>query len=155
MKNYFSTSFSFTLLFLLIYSPILAIDITDTRLISDPAISKTHIAFIYAEDLWIANKDGSNPRRLTVDEGLESNPIFSPDGSLIAFNTQYDGNTDVYIVSVLGGVPKRLTWHPYNDLVRGFTPNGQQVLFNSQRNTFTNRYSQLFTIEINDGKVTP
>ena len=35
------------------------------------------------------------PRRLTVDEGIESNPYFSPDGKLIAFNAQYDGNTDV------------------------------------------------------------
>jgi tricorn protease len=132
----------------------MAIDTKDTRLLSEPTISKNSIAFIYAEDLWIANKDGSNPRRLTVDEGVESNPVFSPDGSMIAFNAQYDGNTDVYIVPVSGGVPKRLTWHPYNDLVRGFTPNGQQVLFNSQRNTFTNRYSQLFTIEIANGKVT-
>lgn len=154
MKITYQKLFSLSFLFMLIYSPMLAIDTKDTRLLSEPAISKTNIAFIYAEDLWIANKDGSNPRRLTVDDGVESNPVFSPDGSMIAFNAQYDGNTDVYIVPVSGGVPKRLTWHPYNDLVRGFTPNGQQVLFNSQRNTFTNRYSQLFTIEIASGKVT-
>lgn len=154
MKISLLKSFSLTFFFMLIYSQMMAIDTKDTRLLSEPAISKTHIAFIYADDLWIANKDGSNPRRLTVDEGVESNPVFSPDGSMIAFNAQYDGNTDVYIVPVSGGVPKRLTWHPYNDLVRGFTPNGQQVLFNSQRNTFTNRYSQLFTIEIASGKVT-
>lgn len=155
MKNSFHTLFSFTFLFLLIHSPMLATNISDTRLLTEPAISKTHIAFIYAQDLWVANKDGSNPKRLTVDEGKESNPVFSPDGSMIAFNAQYDGNTDVYIVPVSGGVPKRLTWHPYNDFVKGFTPNGQQVLFGSQRNTFTNRYAQLFTIEITNGKVTP
>ena len=34
----------------------------DTKLLSQPAISENHIAFIYAEDLWIANRDGSNPR---------------------------------------------------------------------------------------------
>ena len=45
-----------------------------TRLLSQPAISDSHIAFIYAEDLWVANKDGSNPKRLTIDEGIESNP---------------------------------------------------------------------------------
>jgi len=155
MKNTFLKLFSLTFLFMLVYSPILAIDISDTRLLSNPAISKNHIAFIYAEDLWVANKDGSNPRRLTIDEGVESNPVFSPDGSMIAFNAQYDGNTDVYIVPAAGGVPMRLTWHPYNDYVRGFTPNGNQVLFNSQRNTFTNRYAQLFTIEIANGKVMP
>ena len=82
----------------------------DTRLLAQPAISANHIAFIYAEDLWVAYKDGSNPIRLTIDEGIESNPVFSPDGSIIAFNAQYDGNTDVYTVSVNGGIPKRLTW---------------------------------------------
>ncbi|WP_199856414.1 PD40 domain-containing protein [Lunatibacter salilacus] len=51
-----------------------------------PAISQNHIASIYAEDLWIAEKDGSHPRRLTMDYGIESNPVFSPDGKLIAFN---------------------------------------------------------------------
>ncbi|MGB5359393.1 MAG: hypothetical protein WBN27_05565, partial [Eudoraea sp.] len=58
----------------------------DTRLMRSPVISENNIAFIYAEDLWIANKNGSNPRRLTIDEGVESNPVFSPDGSLIAFS---------------------------------------------------------------------
>jgi tricorn protease len=62
------------------------INTKDTRMVSQPAISANHIAFIYAEDLWIANTDGSQPRRLTVDEGIESDPYFSPDGSLIAFS---------------------------------------------------------------------
>ncbi len=123
----------------------------ETRLLSEPAISESHIAFIYAEDLWVANKDGSNPKRLTIDEGIESNPVFSPDGSKIAFNAQYDGNTDVYIVPVSGGIPKRLTWHPYPDLVRDFTPDGSKVLFASQRHTYTNRHLRLYTISINGG----
>ena len=74
-------------------------NITDTRLLWQPAISKNHIAFIYAEDLWVANRDGSYPQRITVSEGLESNPVFSPDGSMIAFTGQYDGNTDAFVVS--------------------------------------------------------
>src|SRR5882757_10726596 len=97
-----------------------AIDTKDTRMLSQPAISADHIAFIYAEDLWVANLDGSQPRRLTVDEGVESNPAFSPDGKWIAFSAQYDGNTDVYLLPVEGGVPKRLTWHPSADIVQDF-----------------------------------
>ena len=87
----------------------LAIDTNDTRLLWQPAISKSHIAFIYAEDLWVANRDGSYPRRITASEGLESNPVFSPDGNTIAFTGQYDGNSDVFTVPVTGGIPKRLT----------------------------------------------
>ncbi|MGE0076751.1 MAG: PDZ domain-containing protein [Bacteroidales bacterium] len=130
---------------------LLAINTVDTRMLAQPAISANHIAFVYAEDLWVANLDGSEPRRLTVDEGVESNPYFSPDGKLIAFNAEYDGNIDVYIVSVDGGVPKRLTWHPGYDIVRGFTPDGTNVLFASTRSVFTNRYLQLFTVSVDGG----
>jgi len=121
---------------------------TDTRLLSQPAASANNIAFIYAEDLWIANPDGSQPIRLTVDEGVESNPAFSPDGKLIAFSAQYDGNTDVFIIPIEGGIPTRLTWHPGADNVKSFTPDGKGVLFSSQRSTFTNRYAQLYTVPI-------
>ena len=127
------------------------IDTGDTRMMSQPAASDTHTAFIYAEDLWVMNADGSAPRRLTVDEGIESDPYFSPDGKLIAFSAQYDGNTDVYIIPVEGGLPVRLTWHPGNDLVRGFTRDGSKVLFASQRSSFTTRYFQLYTVNIAGG----
>jgi tricorn protease len=130
------------------------IDIKDTRMLSQPAISADHIAFIYAEDLWVANTDGSQPRRLTVDEGIESTPFFSPDGRLIAFSAQYDGNTDVFVIPVEGGIPKRLTWHPGADIVRGFSSDGQSVLFISQRVTFTSRYAQLFTVPVKGGPAT-
>ena len=128
-----------------------AINPTDTRMLTQPAISADYIAFVYAEDLWAANLDGSLPRRITVDEGIESNPMFSPDGKLIAFSAQYDGNTDVFLVSVEGGIPKRLTWHPGADNVKGFSHDGKNVLFTSQRAVFTNRYAQLFTVPITGG----
>src|SRR5580765_8480995 len=73
-------------------------DIHDTRLLAEPAVSQTQIAFIYAGDLWTADLDGKNVKRLTADVGLETNPAFSPDGKWIAFSAQYEGNTDVYVV---------------------------------------------------------
>lgn len=128
-----------------------AIDIDDTKFLTQPAISRDHIAFVYAGDLWVADTDGNNVRRLTSDDGIESSPVFSPNGKLIAFSAEYDGNTDVFIIPVEGGMPKRLTWHPGFDIVRGFTPDGSSVLFISQRNVFTNRYTQLFTVPIDGG----
>ncbi len=129
-------------------------DIHDTCLLSQPAISAKHIAFIYADDLWIADRDGKNVRRLTTDTGVESHPVFSPDGKTIAFSAQYDGNTDAFTISIEGGAPKRLTWHPGPDTVRGFTPGGKEVVFSSPRHVFTNRYTQLFTVPLAGGMPT-
>ncbi len=148
--------FKKALLFFLLNIPValFAIDPNDTRMLAQPAISATHIAFIYAEDLWVANRDGSQPQRLTVDEGVESSPYFSPDGKTIAFSAEYDGNIDVFIVPVEGGVPTRLTWHPAPDIVRGFTSDGKAVLFASQRAAFTTRYAQLYTVPVSGGMAT-
>jgi len=127
------------------------IDTKDTVFLSQPAISARAIAFAYAGDLWTADTDGKNPRKLTSDLGLESNPVFSPDGGWLAFSAQYEGNTDVYIVSAEGGIPRRLTWHPYPDMVQGFTPDGKSVLFISARYAFTRAWNHLFTVPIEGG----
>jgi tricorn protease len=123
----------------------------DTRLLSEPAISREHIAFVYGGDLWLANFDGGGVRRLTSDIGEKSNPQFSPDGKLIAYSAQVDGNTDVYVLPVSGGIPQRLTWHPGPDLVQAFTPDSRHVMFTSNRAAFNNRYRKLFTVPVSGG----
>lgn len=145
---------SFVLTLLLAAAPAHGIDVTDTRLLQQPAISATHIAFVYAGDLFVCDIDGRNVRRLTSDVGVERQPVFSPDGTLIAFSAEYDGNVDVFVVPTAGGPPKRLTWHPGADLTQGFTPDGKAVLFTSPRAVFTTRFTQLFTVPVDGGLVT-
>ncbi|MDP9194860.1 MAG: PDZ domain-containing protein [Acidobacteriota bacterium] len=132
-------------------SSLLAVDIHDTRLLHDPAVSANRIAFAYANDLWVAGLDGGGARRLTSHPGVESRPRFSPDGNWIAFAGEYDGNTDIFVVATEGGVPRRLTWHPGEDLPQGFTPDGKSVLFTSPREVHTMRYRQLFTVPVAGG----
>lgn len=139
------------ILWLFLYGSVHAINTSDTRLMHQPAISNNHIAFIYANDLWIADLNGSNPVRLTSDLGVESNPVFSPDGEIIAFSAEYDGNTDVFTIPSRGGIPRRLTWHPSPDLVRGFSPDGKYVLFASPRNDFSLRNFQLYLVSLEGG----
>lgn len=127
-----------------------------TRLLRQPTISKDHIAFVYANDLWIVdlregNTNLGSARRLTSNDGAETEPHFSPDGKWIAFTGQYDGNTDVYLVPAEGGQPRRLTWHPGNDMVTGWTPDGTAVLFSSGREGHPTAMSKLYTVSINGG----
>ncbi|HEV8482803.1 MAG TPA: PDZ domain-containing protein, partial [Blastocatellia bacterium] len=109
---------------------------TGTRLLRSPTVSATHIAFAYANNIWIVERSGGMARRLTSFQGLTSNPHFSPDGRSIAFSGEYAGNNDVYVVPSEGGEPKRLTWHPGPDLVQGWTPDSKAVMFSSSRATW-------------------
>ena len=54
-------------------------------LLQKPTVSRTEIVFAHAGDLWSVPREGGDARRLTVSAGVEDNPIFSPDGSTIAF----------------------------------------------------------------------
>ena len=69
-----------------------------TRLLRQPTISKDQIAFVYADDIWIVQKNGGSAHRLTSHEGSESVPHFSPDGRRIAFSAQSAGHVDAYVI---------------------------------------------------------
>ena len=116
-----------------------------------PTVSKTQIVFNYADDLWIVGREGGEARRLTSGIGIEALPYFSPDGSLIAFTGEYDGNRDVYVVPNAGGVPRRLTYHPADEYVDGWTPDGKKILFSSWGNSFMHFEDQLYTIPVEGG----
>ena len=119
-------------------------------LLRKPTVSKTQIAFSYGGDLWIVDRNGGDARRLTSDVGIEIDPVFSPDGAMIAFTGEYDGNEDVYVVPAAGGVPKRLTSHPGPDQVVGWTRDGKRIVFRSARQSYSG-FTQLFTVSANGG----
>tara|TARA_R110002126_G_scaffold277373_1_gene423182 strand:- start:23201 stop:26464 length:3264 start_codon:yes stop_codon:yes gene_type:complete len=121
-----------------------------TRLLRQPTLSAEKVVFVHAADLWKAPINGGNAIRLTSDDGYESNPHFSKDGQWIAFTAQYDGNRDVYIVSINGGEPKRLTYHPNNDFVQGWTPDGE-ILFRSDRASKPTQTNKFYTISTKGG----
>jgi tricorn protease len=119
-------------------------------LMQKPTLSKTHIVFGFAGDLWIVPRAGGEAKRLTSGAGVETDPAFSPDGKLVAFTGQYEGNDDVFVVPAEGGTPRRLTYHPGPDQVVGWTPDGKRILFRSSRGSYS-RFSRLYTIGLDGG----
>ncbi len=119
-------------------------------LLRQPALGKTRIVFVYGGDLWSVARDGGEAVRLTTGAGVESNPVFAPDGERVAFSGEYGGNPDVYLVRADGGEPARLTYHPSPDVPVGWTPDGTKILFRSSRESYA-RFSRLFTIGASGG----
>jgi tricorn protease len=128
-----------------------AADSADTRLLRQPSVSKDHIAFVFGGDIWVSDRDGGRPVRITAHPAPEFAPHFSPDGHWIAFSASYDNNTDVYVVPAEGGQPRRLTWHPAADLVTGWSSDGKRVLFTSNREIANSRSGQLYEVPLTGG----
>ncbi len=101
-------------------------------------------------------------RRLTSDIGYEAFARFSPDGKEIAFTGQYDGNTEVYLMSAEGSVPRRLTTTAtldrdyvsdrmgQNNIVMAWQ-NDTTIVYRSRQREANDFKGQLFSVSRNGG----
>ena len=148
MKKLFAIS---SICVLLLASAALAAPIKFARY---PHINRAKIAFSYHGDIWVANDDGSNPRRLTAHVAADVYPRFSPDGKWIAFTSDRMGNNDVWVVPVEGGEPQQLTFMTVDDSVQYWTPDGKKIIFASNRSDRA-WGSPLYTVSLQGGLPTP
>jgi tricorn protease len=129
-----------------------------TRLLRFPSTNGRQIVFCYAGELYTVAKEGGIARRITSGPGYTSFPRFSPDGTQLAFTSQYDGNTEVYVMPAEGGAPKRLTTSATlgrddisdrmgpNNLVMAWENTKPLVVFRSRMKSFNDFIGQLFTV---------
>lgn len=137
----------------------------ETRLLRYPDICGDTIVFVYGGDLWLVGAQGGAARRLTSGEGEEVFPKLSPDCKWVAFTGNFNGNRQVYVLSVDGGTPKQLTFR--NDIgtipprggvdnqVLDWTPDGKNVLFNAHRTPFSDRDTRPYTVPAAGGMEAP
>jgi len=123
----------------------------DARLLRQPDVSATQITFVYGGDIWIVAKEGGIAQRLSTPAGEESFPRFSPDGTMIGFTGNYDGNEDIFVIPVGGGVPSRVTHHPDEDRMLGWYPDGKSILFATLMTSEKQRYRKLYRVPVTGG----
>ncbi|MEI7657334.1 MAG: S41 family peptidase [Phycisphaerae bacterium] len=117
-----------------------------------PTIRGDVVVFVSEGDLWKVSLQaamgdgGATATRLTSHAGDESNPRFSPDGSMIAFTAQYEGPTEAYVMPSRGGLPTRLTWDGSRTTTIGWTPADEKGA--SRIIASTNRFSTLPNIQL-------
>src|SRR5689334_15365444 len=143
MRHLYAVAFLFALVL-----PLAAVG-REAKLVRYPHYHQGKIAFTYLGDIWTADENGQNVRRLTVHKARDVYPRFSPDGKWIAFSSDREGNLDVYIVPAGGGSPKQLTTHSADDSVLGWTPDSKAVLFGSNR--AEDFAAKLYTVSIDGG----
>ena len=88
------------------------------------------IAFSYKGDVFTIPTSGGQARQLTSNAAYDSYPIWSPDGSKIAFASSREGSLDIYVMSKFGGEPKRLTTRSTNETPIAWRDN-EHILFSA------------------------
>ncbi len=101
----------------------------DAKFMRYPDVHGTKVVFTSEGDLWLGDRATGKAQRLTSDAGAERNAEFSPDGTKIAFEAEYDGHRQAYVMPTTGGTPTRLTLVEGFRAVTGWTRDGRHVVF--------------------------
>ncbi|MGH9754213.1 MAG: S41 family peptidase [Blastocatellia bacterium] len=115
-----------------------------------PAVSRMRIAFVHANDVWVAPRGGGAAVRLTDAPGMKFSPRFNPDGTRLAFSANLEGDLEIYTVPLAGGTPTRVTYLPSGEELCQWTRD-DRLLFYTNSLSFNRLAMQLFTVTSGGG----
>ncbi len=118
------------------------------------------IAFTYKGDIFTVPVNGGSATRITSDSAYETNPIWSPDGKLIAYASDRHGSADIFVIPATGGEPRRLTSFSSSETPQSFSPDGKSIYFSaaiqdpaSSALFPSSRMTELYTVPVDGGSV--
>jgi len=121
------------------------------HLMRTPDASADKVCFIYQDDLFTANLDGTKPVRLVKAVGTEAFPKFSPDGKWIAFSSYFNGNANVYVIPAEGGHVSQVTYEPEGAAMLEWSNDGREIYFLSGAASFSPFFSRIFKVNVDGG----
>lgn len=129
-----------------------------------PAISPDgrEIAFAYQGDIYKVKTSGGLAQRLTTHEAYDTQPMWSPDGTQLAFvSTRYHGASDIYIMSAQGGAAHRITTHSGRETPLFFSNDGKYIYYAAQIQDDaasalhpSSRLNELYRVPVEGGRTT-
>jgi Tol biopolymer transport system component len=101
--------------------------------LAEPGISPdaSTIAFVSGGDIWEVPSAGGDARLLVSHPATESRPMYSPDGSRLAFSSTRTGNGDIYVLTIRNGDLTRLTFDDAAEVMNGWSPDNRWVYFST------------------------
>ena len=119
------------------------------------------VAFVYKGDIYVVDSRGGTARQLTTHAAYDFNPIWSHDGSMIAFASDRHGNFDVYVMSSEGGVPTRITTNSVAEMPLAFSSDDKTVYYSAalQKSALNVQFTsgwltELYNVPIDGGRPT-
>lgn len=123
-----------------------------------PAVSpdgKT-IAFDYQGDIYTVPVSGGRAQQLTTHNGYDAMPVWSPDGTRLAFASDREGGLDVFVMPAMGGTPRRLTTNSASETPRAWLDNETVVFSAALQPSATAAQAQFqpqtYAVSINGGR---
>lgn len=125
-----------------------------------PAISPNGeaIAFAYKGDIYTVPAKGGRATQLTTHPAHDTQPVWSPDGTKIAFASDRNGNFDIFVMDREGGVPKQLTTHSANEYPQTFSDAGHilyaaSVMQDYKDSQFPSaQFPQIYRVSLDGGR---
>ena len=99
-------------------------------------------------DIFEADPDGSNLKRLTDAKGYDAEGSYSSDGKQIVFTSNRDGDLEIYVMNADGSSPRRLTNGKGYDGGPFFSPDGKTILYRGDRREDGKQNLQIRTVGV-------
>ena len=127
---------------------------TNSAYFTEPALEQNKLVFASQGDLWLSSVESTLPaKRLTSHTNIESNPHISPDGSKLAFVSNYDDISQVYVMPLDGGLPTQLSFELRAAELQGWIDN-ENLLYSTSSQTGMHSSSVLKRVNVNDFSTT-
>ena len=98
-------------------------------------------------EIYEADPDGANLKRLTQSEGYDAEGVYSNDGTKIVFTSQRDGDLEIYTMNADGTETRRLTHSEGYDGGAFFSPDDNQIVFRAFRDPEKPRIAQIYIMD--------
>src|SRR5450755_3113670 len=89
---------------------------------TEPSVApnRAEIAFVSGGDIWTAPLSGGEAHLLVSHPANETRPIYSPDGTRLAFVSNRTGNGDLYVLNLSSGALQRITFDDATEQLDGW-----------------------------------
>jgi tricorn protease len=120
------------------------------KLMESPSLNPdgSQLVFAWGGDVWRVNSGGGIAQKLTSELSNETQPKFSPDGKQIAFVSDRNGPSQIYVMSAEGGVPSQKSFHSEDYQLADWFPDGKSVLAIAARDHFWRNAERMIQVNV-------